>query len=83
MAQEYKENPENFAFFTKEQYIDLFIEILVKLRSDIVVERFAGEAPPRFHYGPTWGLIRNDELILMLEKRLKELDLYQGCHYHL
>lgn len=82
MAQQYNDNPEHFTFFTKEQYIDFFIEILTKLRSDIVVERFAGEAPPRFHHGPAWGLVRNDELIVMLEKRLKELNLYQGCNYN-
>lgn len=81
MAGEYEQNPEKFHFFEKDEYINFFIEILVRLRADIVVERFAGEAPPRFHYGPTWGLVRNDELIIMLEKRLKELDLWQGCKF--
>ncbi len=79
MAQQYAENPEKFKFFEREEYINFFIEILVRLRQDIVIERFAGEAPPRFHAGPAWGLTRNDELIVMLEKRLKELDLWQGC----
>ena len=82
MEIEYKENPENFNFFGREEYIEFFIEILTKLRPDIVVERFAGEAPPRFHGGPAWGLTRNDELLVMLEKRLAELDLYQGCKYN-
>ena len=81
MAEEYQLNPEKFNFFTKENYIDLFIKILEKLRPDIVVERFAGEAPPRFHLGPSWGMTRNDELIVMLEKRLVELDTWQGKYY--
>ena len=81
MAEEYQLNPEKFNFFTKENYIDLFIKILEKLRPDIVVERFAGEAPPRFHLGPSWGMTRNDELIVMLEKRLGELDTWQGKYY--
>lgn len=81
MEQEYLEHPENFKFFGREEYIDFFIEILTRLRSDIVVERFAGEAPPRFHGGPAWGLTRNDELLIMLEKRLETLNLYQGCKF--
>ena len=78
MAQEYKDSPDKFTFFSRQEYINFFIEILERLREDIVVERFAGEAPPRFHDGPAWGLTRNDELIVMLEKRLAELDTYQG-----
>lgn len=81
MEQEYLQHPENFKFFGREEYINFFIEILTHLRPDIVVERFAGEAPPRFHGGPAWGLTRNDELLIMLEKRLEELNLHQGCHY--
>lgn len=81
MEQEYLQNPDNFKFFGREEYIEFFIEILTRLRPDIVVERFAGEAPPRFHGGPAWGLTRNDELLIMLEKRLEELDLYQGCRF--
>lgn len=78
MAEQYLKHPDKFNFFEKDEYINFFIEILTQLRPDIVLERFAGEAPPRFHLGPSWGLTRNDELIVMLEKRLKELDLWQG-----
>ncbi|MEG2121511.1 MAG: TIGR01212 family radical SAM protein [Rikenellaceae bacterium] len=79
MARQYMENPDLFTFFERDDYIDFFIEILTRLRPDVVVERFAGEAPPRFHINKGWGLIRNDELIVLLEKRLETLDLYQGC----
>ncbi|MEG0499925.1 MAG: TIGR01212 family radical SAM protein [Rikenellaceae bacterium] len=81
MEQEYIRNPENFKFFEREEYINFFIEILTRLNPAIVVERFAGEAPPRFHGGPAWGLTRNDELLVMLEKQLAALDLYQGCKF--
>ncbi len=82
MEQEYINHPELFSFFEREEYIEFFIEILTKLRPDIVVERFAGESPPRFHAGPVWGLTRNNEMWVLLEKRLKELDLHQGIHYN-
>ena len=54
------------------------IEVLRRLRPDLVVERFASEAPPRYHYGRNWGLVRNEQLLAMLEKRLEERNVYQG-----
>lgn len=79
MERDYLAHPENYHFFECDEYIDFFCDILARLRPDIVVERFAGEAPPRFHIGPSWGMIRNNTLITMLEKRLEERDIYQGC----
>ncbi len=79
MERDYRLHPERYRFWTLEEYIDLFIEILRRLRPDIAVERFAGEAPPRYHAGPAWGLIRNEQLTAMLEKRMEELGACQGC----
>lgn len=81
MAEEWQAHPERFPCRPLPEYIDLFIEILRRLRPDIVVERFAGEAPPRYHLGPNWGLIRNEQLLAMLEKRLLERSTYQGELY--
>lgn len=78
MAEQYDRAPEQFRFWSVEQYIELFSEILARLRPDIVVERFASEAPPRYHYGRNWGLVRNETLWMMLEKRLLEKSVYQG-----
>lgn len=78
MEREYDEHPERFRFWELEEYLDLFTEILRRLRPDIVVERFASEAPPRYHYGRNWGLVRNETLWNMLEKRLTERNAYQG-----
>lgn len=78
MAQEYAAHPEKFSFFGLEEYIDFFIDILERLRPDIVVERFASEAPPRFHCGPNWGLIRNEQLLSLFEKRLEQRNTWQG-----
>lgn len=81
MAEQYDRTPEQFRFWEVNEYIDLFVEILRRLRPDIVVERFASEAPPRYHYGRNWGLIRNETLLAMLEKRLNERSAYQGELY--
>lgn len=81
MEREYNEHPERFRFWELDEYLDLFIEILRRLRPDIVVERFASEAPPRYHYGRNWGLVRNETLWTMLEKRLAERNAWQGELY--
>ena len=78
MAAEYDADPTRFRFWSLDEYLDLFVEILRRLRPDLVVERFASEAPPRYHYGRNWGLIRNEQLLALLEKRLAEHDAYQG-----
>ena len=82
MAEQYDQDPSRFRFWEVGEYIDLFVEILRRLRPDIVVERFASEAPPRYHYGRNWGLIRNETLLAMLEQRLRERGAYQGELYH-
>ena len=81
MAQEFDKHPDRFRFWTVDAYIDLVVELLRRLRPDVVVERFASEAPPRYHHGPNWGLIRNEELWRRLEERLRERDTYQGELY--
>ena len=78
MAEEYDRHPERFRFWSVEAYIELIVELLRRLRPDLIVERFASEAPPRYHHGPTWQGVRNEQLWTMLEKRLVELDTFQG-----
>lgn len=78
MAADYAANPEKYHFYSLEEYIELFCDILERLRPDLVIERFAGEAPPRYHAGHPWGLVRNERLWQILEKRLRERETYQG-----
>ena len=81
MAAEYDADPGRFRFWSLDEYLDLFVEILRRLRPDLVVERFASEAPPRYHYGRNWGLVRNEQLLSMLEKRLVQRDVRQGENF--
>lgn len=78
MEREYAENRGDFVEFALDQYLDFFIDFLERLRPDLYIERFAGEVPPRFLNGSPWGLIRNVELLRLLEKRLQERDTWQG-----
>jgi hypothetical protein len=78
MEREFRERREDFVTFTLEGYIDFFVDFLERLRPDLHIERFAGEVPPRFVNETPWGLVRNPQLLEMLEKRLEERDTWQG-----
>ena len=78
MEREFSEKREDFVTFTLEGYIDFFVDFLERLRPDLHIERFAGEVPPRFVNETPWGLVRNPQLLEMLEKRLEERDTWQG-----
>ena len=82
MEEEFSQHPERFETFAKDDYIDFFVDILERLRPDLVIERFAGEVPPRFVNSTPWGLVRNVELLRMLEKRLEDRETFQGRLYH-
>ncbi len=81
MERDCAEHPEEYRFWELDEYIDFFIGVLQRLRPSLVVERFAGEAPPRYHATSGWGLVRNEQLLSMLERRLEELDTFQGELY--
>lgn len=78
MEKEYAECPEDFERFSLEEYLDFFTDMLERLRPDLFIERFVGEVPPRFVNETPWGLIRNVELLRLLEKRLEERNTWQG-----
>ena len=78
MEQEYAEKPQDFERFSLEEYLDFFVDMLERLRPDLFIERFVGEVPPRFVNETPWGLIRNVELLRLLEKRLEERGSWQG-----
>lgn len=78
MEQEYAQHPEYFERFSLDEYLDFFTDMLERLRPDLFIERFVGEVPPRFVNETPWGLIRNVELLRLLEKRLEERQTWQG-----
>ena len=78
MEKEYAECPQDFERFVLDEYLDFFVDMLERLRPDLFIERFVGEVPPRFVNETPWGLIRNVELLRLLEKRLQERDTWQG-----
>jgi len=81
MEIEFTDNPNDFHTFSVDEYIDFFVKFAEHLNPKFVIERFAGETPPRFLAKSAWCNLRNDQLIVKFEKRLEELDTYQGKRF--
>lgn len=77
IAKEFSGNPEEFLRLGPDGYVDLLADILERLRPDIAVARIASSVPPAFTDTP-WGLLKHDELLLRLERRMEERDTWQG-----
>ena len=78
MAEEYQQHPEAFHLFNLEEYIDFVIDFVERLSPSIVIERFAGEVPPRYLVSEPWRKLRYDEVLSRIEKRMEERDTWQG-----
>jgi radical SAM protein (TIGR01212 family) len=78
MTEEYMRNPSDFHIFDVPEYIDFITGIIENLRPDIVVERIAGEVPPKFLAVPAWCSLRNDQLLALFEKNLEIENTWQG-----
>jgi len=81
MEEEYQKNPDDFEVFDWEDYLTFIICFLERLNPRLVVERFTGEAPPRFLVKEVWGKKRSDQIIGLIERKLEELDTWQGRWY--
>ncbi|MBK7030925.1 MAG: TIGR01212 family radical SAM protein [Bacteroidales bacterium] len=78
MAADYQLNPEHYHLFSLEEYIEFIIQFVERLNPEFVIERFTSEVPPRYHVGPGWGNLRTDQIMLMIEKKMEELETWQG-----
>ena len=71
---------------TMDGYIGLVCDLLERLSPDIMLERFAGEVPPRFQVLPqlAWRradgrLLRNEEVPQRVNGELARRNARQGC----
>ena len=80
MAFDYKQNPEMFHLYGVDEYVDVVIDYVERLRPDIVLERFVSQSPKDLLIGPDWG-IKNYEFTERLKLRLHERDTWQGKYY--
>ena len=78
MEKEEASYPERFTRWTLDEYLDFIVAVLQRLRPTLAIERVAGEVPPRFVSETRWGLIRNFEILRLLDARMEELGDFQG-----
>lgn len=77
MAQEFAEQPSDFHIFTPEEYIDLVIDFIERLRPDLILERFVSQSPSSLLALPGWGL-KNHEFVDRLRARMQTRNAHQG-----
>lgn len=78
IEKEYAAVPDDFLRLDLPEYLDLVVDILERLRPDLYIERVAGEVPPRFVNETQWGLIRNFQILHLLDDCLSGRDTWQG-----
>ena len=83
IEKEYAAVPDDFLRLDLPEYLDLVIDILERLRPDLYIERVAGEVPPRFVNETQWGLIRNFQILHLLDDRLSARNTWQGRLFRL
>ncbi|MDR3269513.1 MAG: TIGR01212 family radical SAM protein [Tannerella sp.] len=80
MEKEFREHPEHFRLYAPEEYVELVIDFMERLRPDIAVDRFVSQAPESLLVAPAWGL-KNHEFTALVRKRFAARRTKQGARY--
>lgn len=75
LAEDYLSNP--FKLYTADEYIDVCIRYIERLRKDLVLERFVSQSPADMLIAPKWG-IKNHEFTDRLVNEMKRRRTWQG-----
>ncbi len=78
MESDYSLNKEKYQLFSLDDYIEFIVEFIAYLNPNFVIERFAGEVPPRFLVSEPWDALRYDQVLLKIQKKMLDLDIWQG-----
>lgn len=70
-------NQEKFHILTKEEYIDIVIEQLERLRPEIIINRITGDPVKEDLIEPTW-LLKKFCVLNDIDKEMVKRDSYQG-----
>jgi radical SAM superfamily enzyme len=75
----YKENP--FKVLTLEEYVDIVTTQITYLRDDIIIHRLAADGVFSDLIEPKWTI---KKMVVMdeIDKRMRQLNLYQGDHFN-
>ena len=68
MGDEYESSPGHFRLYTIDEYIDLVIEFISRLRKDIFIDRFVSQSPKELLIAPDWGLKNHEFRAKLIQK---------------
>ena len=77
MEEEFQLSPESFDLFSLDEYVDLCVDFVERLRPDFYIERFASQSPKELRVAPHWG-VKNVEVTHKVLKRFAERGSWQG-----
>jgi len=78
MGREFQKEP--FLLLGFDEYVDLVVEFLERLRPEVALQRLFGLAPEAQLLGPRWGKSKA-EMQYAIERRLADRNTYQGRLY--
>ena len=78
IEKEFQEHPEAFHRFTPEQYVHFMADYLERLRPDIIVDRLAGEVPPKYLAVTNWHHLKYEDIVKQVENELERRNSWQG-----
>ncbi|MBP5318581.1 MAG: TIGR01212 family radical SAM protein [Paludibacteraceae bacterium] len=81
LADEFAKNPGFVHLFGADEYIDLAISFVERLRPDITVERLVSQSPAQWRIAPDWQL-KNYEFTEKFRRRMRERQTWQGRLFH-
>lgn len=76
----YASKEESFTCLERDAYIDLVVDVLERLRPDIIVHRLTGDPVGEELVAPLWAKQKTENLNL-IRKRLEERNTWQGKKY--
>lgn len=71
----YEKKP--FKLLEEEEYINIIVNMLERLNSEIVIHRLTGERDAEIFYAPEWTLNRSG-VLQAIRNRMKEMNTFQG-----
>lgn len=78
MESEYHEHTADFHIFAIDEYVCFIADFLELLNPAIIIDRLAGEVPPRYLAVSHWHNIRYDEIVKCVEAELERRNSWQG-----
>ncbi|MFA6950686.1 MAG: TIGR01212 family radical SAM protein [Lentimicrobiaceae bacterium] len=82
MESDFRLNPQHYNLFSLDDYIDFIIKFMELLNPSFVIERFTGEVPPRYLATPPWGLLRSDQVAVMIINEMNKRHTHQGIKWN-